>query len=213
MGMQVSIAAVEKIEGIVSAVDQQSSERELSLGDSLFLDEVINATEKSHVLLQMSTGDKILIEALQSVKLNSDVVPDLAYQQSDSTLSSNLSLFLKQQLLSSLLTPDISILSSIESIYDMSRCDNLQNEDLHIDKAVSLALQDIFQNSGKQTLDSFLRFDEIGQSTVIYISTQGKLTALVDAKNQADEVFIINSIGYKDNDDLLSYLLASYPVD
>lgn len=211
--MQVSIAAVEKIEGIVSAVDQQSSERELSLGDSLFLDEVINATEKSHVLLQMSTGDKILIEALQSVKLNSDVVPDLAYQQSDSTLSSNLSLFLKQQLLSSLLTPDISILSSIESIYDMSRCDNLQNEDLHIDKAVSLALQDIFQNSGKQTLDSFLRFDEIGQSTVIYISTQGKLTALVDAKNQADEVFIINSIGYKDNDDLLSYLLASYPVD
>lgn len=213
MGMQVSIAAVEKIEGIVSAVDQQSSERELSLGDSLFLDEVINTTEKSHVLLQMSTGDKILIEALQSVKLNSDVVPDLAYQQSDSTLSSNLSLFLKQQLLSSLLTPDISILSSIESIYDMSRCDNLQNEDLHIDKAVSLALQDIFQNSGKQTLDSFLRFDEIGQSTVIYISTQGKLTALVDAKNQADEVFIINSIGYKDNDDLLSYLLASYPVD
>ena len=211
--MQVSIAAVEKIEGIVSAVDQQSSERELSLGDSLFLDEVINATEKSHVLLQMSTGDKILIEALQSVKLNSDVVPDLAYQQSDSTLSSNLSLFLKQQLLSSLLTSDISILSSIESIYDMSRCDNLQNEDLHIDKAVSLALQDIFQNSGKQTLDSFLRFDEIGQSTVIYISTQGKLTALVDAKNQADEVFIINSIGYKDNDDLLSYLLASYPVD
>ena len=211
--MQVSIAAVEKIEGIVSAVDQQSSERELSLGDSLFLDEVINATEKSHVLLQMSTGDKILIEALQSVKLNSDVVPDLAYQQSDSTLSSNLSLFLKQQLLSSLLTPDISILSSIESIYDMSRCDNLQNEDLHIDQAVSLALQDIFQNSGKQTLDSFLRFDEIGQSTVIYISTQGKLTALVDAKNQADEVFIINSIGYKDNDDLLSYLLASYPVD
>ena len=211
--MQVSIAAVEKIEGIVSAVDQQSSERELSLGDSLFLDEVINATEKSHVLLQMSTGDKILIEALQSVKLNSDVVPDLAYQQSDSTLSSNLSLFLKQQLLSSLLTPDISILSSIESIYDMSRCDNLKNEDLHIDKAVSLALQDIFQNSGKQTLDSFLRFDEIGQSTVIYISTQGKLTALVDAKNQADEVFIINSIGYKDNDDLLSYLLASYPVD
>ena len=211
--MQVSIAAVEKIEGIVSAVDQQSSERELSLGDSLFLDEVINTTEKSHVLLQMSTGDKITIEALQSVKLNSDVVPDLAYQQSDSTLSSNLSLFLKQQLLSSLLTSDISILSSIESIYDMSRCDNLQNEDLHIDQAVSLALQDIFQNSGKQTLDSFLRFDEIGQSTVIYISTQGKLTALVDAKNQADEVFIINSIGYKDNDDLLSYLLASYPVD
>ena len=95
----------------------------------------------------------------------------------------------------------------------MSRCDNLKNEDLHIDKAVSLALQDIFQNSGKQTLDSFLRFDEIDQSTVIYISTQGKLTALVDAKNQADEVFIINSIGYKDNDDLLSYLLASYPVD
>ena len=152
-------------------------------------------------------------EALQSVKLNSDVVPDLAYQQSDSTLSSNLSLFLKQQLLSSWLTSDISILSSIESIYDMSRCDNLKNEDLHIDKAVSLALQDIFQNSGKQTLDSFLRFDEIDQSTVIYISTQGKLTALVDAKNQADEVFIINSIGYKDNDDLLSYLLASYPVD
>lgn len=78
--MQVSIAVVEKIEGKVTALDRQSAERELSLGNTLFLDEVINASAKSYVQLQMSTGDKISIEALQSVKLNTDVVPDLAYQ-------------------------------------------------------------------------------------------------------------------------------------
>lgn len=211
--MRVSIAVVEKIEGKVTALDRQSAERELSLGNTLFLDEVINASAKSYVQLQMSTGDKISIEALQSVKLNTDVVPDLAYQESDCTLSSNLSAFLKQQLLSSLSTSDISILSSVESIYDISCCEHLQNDDLHIDKAVSLALQDIIQNSGTQTLGDFLRFDEVDQSTIIYLSPQGKLTALVDAKNQADEVLVIDSIGYKNNDDLLSYLLASYSID
>jgi hypothetical protein len=208
--MRVSIATVEKIEGQVSAIDASGVRRELTSGDQVFLDEVVSATARGYAQLQVLKGDSFCIEALQSVKLNADLSTDIFPEISDCVLSSQLSGELTQQLLSSVLVSNSQILTDLEPIFELSK----SSADQEVSGRAKLAISDILpSNNGSKGLDEYLRFDQVDENTIVYLSTQGKLTNLEDAQEQADKILTINSTAYSNNNDVLSYLLENHLIE
>lgn len=208
--MRVSIATVEKVEGQVSATDVSGARRELVSGDQLFIDEVISSTARGYAQIQVVKGDNFYIEALQSVKLNADLSSDVFPEVSDCVLSSQLSSELTQQLLSSVLVSDSQILTDLEPIFELPKL----SADHEVSDSAKLEIGDIFPNNNSaKGLDEYLRFDQVDQNTIVYLSTQGKLTNLEDAQEQADKIITINSIAYSNNNDVLSYLLENHLIE
>ena len=213
--MSVSIATVGKIEGQVHAIDVLGAKRELSSGDSVHLDEVISTTARGYIQIQQAQGDDLVIEALQTVKLTHDTFHHEESIQSDSILSGALAVGLFQDILSDLSLSNTSILTQCEPVFELAEKFNSEvTAENFANGKVKLSLEDVLsQHSDSKVLDDFLRFDQVDEGTIVYLSTQGKLTNLIDAHQKADQVITINSTGYDNHNEVLSYLLENHLID
>jgi len=208
--MKAAIATVESLEGTVSAVDIFGQKRELSVGDSLFLEDVVKTGQQSAVQLQVNNSSALKLESLQSLKLSSDVSPEHMSEQSDAVLTINLPEGLVEQLFSVYPLAESSILTGIEPVYDIERL--LFSETQISD--VALELGDILQSTRTSAcLEQYLRFDQDSDSTVIYFSQNGDFFDSSNIESHADKVLSISSVGYSSSAELLSFLLESYLVE
>jgi len=208
--MKVAIATVVNLEGAVSAVDTLGQKRELSMGDSLFLDDVVKTGQQSAVQLQVNNSSALKLESLQSLKLSSDISPEHMSEQSDAVLNVNLPEGLVEQLFSIYPLGGSSILTEIEPVYDIERLQFNENDI----SDVALELGDILQSAQTSTcLEQYLRFDQVSDSTVIYFSQNGGFVDSSNIESHADKVLSISSVGYSSSAELLSFLLESYLVE
>jgi len=202
--MKATIATVVKIEGNVSVVDSLGQKRELVLGECLYLDEVIKTAQLSSVQLQVGHSQSLELEALQSLKLSSDISPEHMSEQSDAVLNADLPMGLIEQLFSVYPLAESSILTQIEPVYDIER---LKLNDYKVAE-VSFQLSDILQNAhASECLDQYLRFDQNIENTVVYFSQIGSFSEPSSIEFNADKVLSINSVGYHNSAELLSFLL------
>jgi len=208
--MKAVIATVVNLEGTVSAVDTRGQKRELSVGESLFLDDVVKTGQQSAVQLQVNNTSALKLESLQSMKLSSDISPEHMSEQSDAVLNVNLPEGIVEQLFSIYPLDQSSILTEIEPVYDIERLHFSETEISN----VALELGDILQSAQtSECLEQYLRFDQESDSTVIYFSQNGDFIDSSNIESHADKVLSISSVGYSSSAELLSFLLESYLVD
>ncbi|NQZ31888.1 MAG: type I secretion C-terminal target domain-containing protein [Oceanospirillaceae bacterium] len=207
--MEAAIATVIEINGSVSAIGTSGHKRGLSLGDSLSLDEVVKTGADSLIQLEIGDGNSLRLESLQSIKLSADVSADYMSDQVDAVLNADLPVGLVEQLFSVYPLGVSSILTDIEPVYDIERIKLTEYQEVES----SLNLSDILQNSSNNnSLDQYLRFDQLATNTVIYFSNDGSFSNAASVELNADKVLTINSVGYNNSAELLSFLIDNYLI-
>jgi hypothetical protein len=208
--MRIYIATVASLSGKVSAIDGTGAKRLLSIGDQVHTDEVVRTAINSYVEISIADGSSVKIEALQSIRLTEDIFPSQTSNSADSVLNVGLSTEIINQLFSAYPFEEPSILSDIEPVYEIKDFKQLGIAKNHTTK---LMFDDILLSSNERnSLERFLQFDEAGENTTVYFSIQGEFTDPSTAQLQADKALIINSVGYSDSAELLSYLIENYQL-
>ncbi len=207
--MREFIAIVEKMEGSVSAINNLGIKRDLVVGDTLYLDEVVRTAANGAVDLQVSGGSALKLESLQSIKLTADTSPEQMFDQSDAILNSDLPLGLVEKLFSVYPLGVSSILAEIEPVYDIDRIKLTE----HRAEDITLALSEVLLNTASsKSLDQYIRFDQDSHQTVIYISNGGDFVGDANTEQNVDKVLTINSIGYNSSAELISFLIDNYLI-
>lgn len=209
--MQLPIANIKSLVGMVSALDTMGNKRQLMVGDELYLDEVVSTNLDSSVIVQIPNGVLLTLEALQSIKLSADITPNLDFDLTGSVWRAELSNTLINSLLK-ISTPILSsILSDIEPVYDLpsfstTRVSASASELIHLEEVVEQPLQRV------DYLDRFLRFNQVEGGVIVYFSQHGDFTNSESLPLLADKTITLDAIGYTDSAELLSYLIESYHV-
>lgn len=207
--METAIATVIELKGAVSAIGISGHKRALAIGDTLSLDEVVKTSVDSRVRLQVGDDSSLGLESLQSLKLSADVSADYMSDKVDAVLNVDLPVGLVEQLFSVYPLGVSSILTDIEPVYDIDRIKLTEHQLL----ATSLTLSDVLQNSSNNnSLDQYLRFDQLATNTVIYFSHDGNFSNSANIEVNADKVMSINSVGYNSSAELLSFLIENYLI-
>ncbi len=208
--MRICVAKVGDLSGNVSAIDGAGGKRQLSIGDQVHMDEVVRTALNSYVEISIDEGSSVKIEALQSIRLTEEIFPSQFSNADDSVINAGLPAEVVNQLFSAYPFEEPSILSDIEPVFDLSALSKLDMFSANPDVLVfdDFLLPSIEKNS----LERFLQFDQTAESTKIYFSIQGVFTDSNSAQMQADKVITINSVGYRDSAELLSYLIENYQL-
>ncbi len=210
--MRICIATVDSLSGKVNAIDESGGKRSLSVGDQVYVDEVIRTALSSYVEISVADGDSsVKIEELQSIRLTEEIFPSPLSDSSESVLNAGLSSEVINQLFSAYPFDEPSLLSDIEPVYEITDF-RVQDGDVN-SNIKALLLDDILLPSNdKNSLERFLQFDNTGDNTTVYFSIKGLFTDADSAQLQADKVITINSVGYSDSAELLSYLIENYQL-
>lgn len=208
--MRVCIATVSELSGKVTAIDEAGVKRLLAIGDQLFINEVVRTAYDSTIELFITDGAPVKIEALQSIKLTEELSFQELSDSTDSVLTASLSTEVITQLFSAYPFGTSSILSDIEPVYELK---DFQPDSWDNSKETALILDDILQPAQESSsLERFLQFDQTGEVTTVYFSIQGSFTDSNSAQLHADKMITINSVGYNDSAELLSYLIQNYQL-